>query len=154
MTIIGIDPGLSGGIAIVKDRDVLATYEMPIVKFGTKKVLDCQSIKKIFEDWRTLPHGTSIVIERVHAMPKQGVASMFTFGQGFGILQGLSSGLGIPYEFVMPKTWQKVLDGIDKTLGKKRSVVYCKGKYPSFADLTDGESDAICIALSYHNIQN
>lgn len=150
MIIIGIDPGLSGGIAIVENRNVLATYKMPIVKCGTKREIDSQTLKDILETWRTLPNGTSIVIEKVHAMPKQGVKSVFTFGRGFGIVEGLCVGVGIPYEFVIPQVWQSILNGIDKTLKKKRSIVYCKGRYPSL-EITDGESDAICIALSYHS---
>ncbi|MGL4498487.1 MAG: hypothetical protein ACRCU2_05435 [Planktothrix sp.] len=48
-----------------------------------------------------------IIIENVHAMPGQGVTSMFSFGMGYGIWLGIIAALSIPVEFVTPQTWKK-----------------------------------------------
>ena len=37
MKIFGIDPGLSGAIAILKDNKVLNIFEMPVMSEGKKK---------------------------------------------------------------------------------------------------------------------
>ena len=46
-------------------------------------------------------------IEKVSAMPKQGVSSMFKFGDAAGFVRGLLTAYGIPFRFVLPRTWQK-----------------------------------------------
>ena len=49
-----------------------------------------------------------VVIEKVSAMPGQGVTSMFNFGQSFGILKGICSAMQIPMYFVRPAKWKKI----------------------------------------------
>ena len=50
------------------------------------------------------------VIEKVNAMPKQGVSSTFKFGTSFGFCQGMLVAAGIRFEFATPQKWQKSLD--------------------------------------------
>ena len=141
--VIGIDPGLSGGIAVFFDDAPFAIYKMPVIKSGTKKVLDTHGLVEILQEF----DADVAVIEKVHAMPGQGVSSMFNFGMGFGILQGALAALSIPMLFVTPQTWQKgIFNGIDSKLGKKRSIVYCKSRWPK-EKWSDGTADAAYIAL-------
>jgi crossover junction endodeoxyribonuclease RuvC len=49
------------------------------------------------------------MIEKVHSMPKQGVASSFKFGRGYGGLRMALIAAGIPFEEVTPQAWQKAL---------------------------------------------
>ena len=37
MKVVGIDPGLSGAIAILKDKKVLSIFDMPVMAEGKKK---------------------------------------------------------------------------------------------------------------------
>lgn len=96
--IMGIDPGLSGAICLVK-KDTLSIedmYDMPTkpVKPGSSKLeLDLDEISMIFEVYS--PEVELCVLEKVHSMPKQGVASTFKFGEGSGALQGLLKAHGI-----------------------------------------------------------
>ena len=143
--VIGIDPGLSGGVTVFGCGSPLAIYKMPVVKSGTKKVLDTHNFVEILKAFNDVDVA---VIEKVHAMPGQGVSSMFNFGMGFGILQGALAALSIPMLFVTPQTWQKgIFNGIDSKLGKKRSIVYCKSRWPDIGKWSDGTADAACIAL-------
>ena len=144
MIIIGIDPGLSGGIAVIENGRIVETHRMPVVKFGTKKVLDSRGLREILIE---RDYASRVIIEKVHAMPGQGVTSMFTFGFGCGVIEGVLAGTTMPFEYVTPQKWQSILNGIDSALKKKRSVVYCKGRYPTIGKLTDGEADAVCMAL-------
>ena len=62
------------------------------------------------------------VLERVGAMPKQGVASSFKFGASFGGLQMALVACGIRYELVAPSVWQKALkcqSGGDKKITRE-----------------------------------
>jgi crossover junction endodeoxyribonuclease RuvC len=63
-------------------------------------------------------------IEAVHAMPKQGVTSSFTFGKGYGALLMALTAAGIPFETVTPQKWQKALGCLskgDKNVTKRKA---------------------------------
>ena len=146
MIYVGFDPGLSGGIAFYSETGTLATHKMPVLKAGTKKVIDLGRIKDLLNEYPA-DHLTGI-IERVNAMPGQGVTSMFTFGEGFGMVKGLLTGMGIAYELVLPQRWQKqILNGIPADLKKQRGVLFCSQRFPRLKNLSDGEADALCMAL-------
>ena len=51
---------------------------------------------------------TSVVVEKVNAMPGQGVTSMFNFGQTFGAIKGICAALGLPIFFVTPSKWKNI----------------------------------------------
>lgn len=144
MITIGIDPGLTGGIAVVEFGRIIETHKMPVIKSDTKKRIDARMLRSILVE---RDYASRVIIEKVHAMPGQGVSSMFTFGFGCGIIEGVLAGLCMPVEYVTPQKWQSILNGIDTKLKKKRSVVYCKGRFPLITKITDGEADAACMAL-------
>lgn len=114
MTYIGIDPGKKGGLAII-DKGIAQ-----VLPFDERDYLDAL---------RYVNPGEAIVcLERVSAMPGQGVVSMFTFGTGYGWLQGVLAAYGIPYELVRPQQWKKEF-GI--TADKNSSVAVCKRLFPN-----------------------
>lgn len=145
-TILAVDPGLKGGIVVMgEDGSVIHTEKMPVLKVDGKGTIDLQLVAKTVRTYQP----RLICIEQVHAMPGQGVSSVFTFGMGFGGIKGVAAALDIPLATVRPLTWQKVVLGaIDKNLGKARSQVYCKQRYPHIepAHKHDGIADAVCIA--------
>ena len=91
--ILGLDPGKSGAIA------VWASFELITFRL-TETEADARDFLRQYDDGYAF-------IERVHSMPKQGVASSFKFGQSYGFLRGLLVGLQIPFEEVTPQKWQK-----------------------------------------------
>lgn len=95
---IGVDPGASGGLACISNTHVWA-HHMPST---TADVWDWFIHCQVDDD-------SVAVIERVHAMPKQGVTSMFKFGQSYGMLDAMLTAVGIPYEHVLPSVWQRGL---------------------------------------------
>lgn len=108
MNIMGIDPGLSGGIAFISDSGEILHYQrMPVRKIEDKKYIYIQQIAAMIS--RLEPE--HVFIERVHSMPKQGVASTFTFGVGYGMLLGLCFSLEaiMSTELVTPLRWQKFM---------------------------------------------
>lgn len=143
--IVGIDPGLGGGIAEVTGTPW--AVKMPTVPGkGSKRELDGPKIRNLLA---CFGNGKPFVwIELVHSMPKQGVASSFTFGDGYGTIKGILIGLQIPYDFVRPQAWQKFF-GISNKGGesKKQSVLKAKRYFPTveFGN-HHGMSDALLIA--------
>lgn len=148
--VLGIDPGLKGGLVFMNENGIISSHKMPVVKDGGKSCIDCEELAFLIDSKMVRSdYQSRIVIEKVHAMPKQGVTSVFTFGEGFGVLKGMAAAFDIPLLLVRPQEWQKaILGGIDKSLGKARSTVYCKQLYPDLKDLHkhDGLADAACIA--------
>ena len=114
---IGIDPGKSGGIAYIDtENDISGT--MP---YGDTALIDlCRDIRSASK--------AVCCLEKVGAMPGQGVVSMFTFGTGYGWLQGVLAAYGIPYELVRPQQWKKEF-GI--TADKNSSIDVCKRLFPA-----------------------
>ena len=93
---IGIDPGKDGGIAVLDaDGNVVECVKTPPT---FKDLLDMVSRHK---------ESSKCVCEKVHAMPGQGVTSMFSFGRTVGGLEMMLLALGIPTEYVAPQKWQK-----------------------------------------------
>jgi crossover junction endodeoxyribonuclease RuvC len=145
MNIIAIDPGQKGGIAI-HHRGITTAYPMPLAG----KVLDLPAIADLVRS----ASPDIAVIEKVGSMPGQGVSSTFTFGTGYGQLQGLLAGLGIPFELVTPQAWKKlVLAGTPKD--KDAAIAYCRRAFPDVPLVmpgcrvpSDGIGDALCM-LNY-----
>ena len=90
---IGIDPGQSGGLANLNENNEVV--KMPATE------------KDIWEWFNENKYNSFAVIERVHSMPGQGVASTFKFGKGYGGLRMALIAAQIPFEEVAPRTWQK-----------------------------------------------
>jgi len=101
MNIIGIDPGQKGAAVLIRQDG-----SIDIAQFSKMTEADIADTLREWDDRDTHPFA---YIERVHAMPKQGVSSTFKFGTNYGFLIGCLTALKIPFEFVTPNTWQKFL---------------------------------------------
>lgn len=115
MIYIGIDPGKDGAMAILFDK----SYEAEIWTFSP------ESYKMVCETYGK--YTTRCCLERVGAMPGQGVTSTFKFGENFGFIQGLLAAYSIPYELVTPQKWKK---GFQITGDKNSSIAVCKRLFP------------------------
>ena len=109
MKILGIDPGLSGAIAILEDKKVVGIFEMPVMAEGkkNKRQLNSAQLVNIIKENIGNNDETAVVVEQVNAMPGQGVTSMFNFGQTFGAIKGVCAALELPIFFVRPSKWKK-----------------------------------------------
>lgn len=134
---IGIDPGKSGGIAaLYPDGQVHLTAKLS----ETEK--DIAEVLKNFDS--SFTHWPSALLERVHAMPKQGVSSSFTFGRCYGFLRGLLIALEIPFDEVTPQAWQKSLRCMTKG-NKNVSKQKAQQLFPKIK-VTHAIADALLIA--------
>jgi hypothetical protein len=111
MRILGVDPGLSGGLVLLDNGKPVLRHVMPVIEIkkakgkGTRREYDIPMLAMLIRE----ANPDSAVIELQHAMPGQGGVSMFSIGLGYGILRGLVAGLSIPYSIVHAKTWGKVM---------------------------------------------
>jgi len=139
---LGVDPGKTGGIALLGGDTIAKAW-----RYGG----DVASTTLLLQEALILANMkiTMCILEKVHAMPKQGVTSVFTFGENYGAYQGMLASLNIPYVLVTPRTWQKEVMGVGKGDTKERSLTMARQMFPS-VDLKykkdDGMSDALLMA--------
>jgi crossover junction endodeoxyribonuclease RuvC len=106
--VIGIDPGLSGAIAVIDSTSRETTViDMPVISVGKKNTLNLQALCQFLEPYKD--KDAICLIEKVGARPGQGVTSMFNFGKSYGALMGILSALRIPYTEITPQSWKKVM---------------------------------------------
>jgi len=130
----GIDPGMSGGIAVLDENGDVILLE---------KFANC-SERDLLEIFWKIPERTFLVIERVSAMPKQGIASTFQFGLHFGCLIGLVAARELPYEFATPGKWQRAMRCLSKG-DKNITKAAAQRLFPKFK-ITHAVADALLIA--------
>ena len=155
MRIIGIDPGLSGGIAILDNLKIFDLFDMPIMSEGkkNKNQLNSAQLVNIIKDNINDKEEIAVVVEQVNAMPGQGVTSMFNFGQTFGAIKGVCAALKLPIFFVRPSKWKKHFELINSSKDSSRTKVI--EMYPSLSNQLSkkkdvNKSDAILIARFFN----
>ena len=155
MKIIGIDPGLTGAIAIMQNNKVLDIIDMPVmaeVKKNKRQLNSAQLVSIIKKNIESNEE-VAVVVEQVNAMPGQGVTSMFNFGQTFGAIKGVCAALELPIFFVRPSKWKKYFELINASKDSSRTKAI--EMYPSLSNhLTKkkdvNKSDAILIARYFN----
>jgi len=141
---IGIDPGMSGGVAMIYGEKYTA-IPMP----GTR--LQLHTLIKLWAD----SYGTSgkiACVEKVASRPGQGVASTFKFGKGYGEVLGIVTALGFRIIEPTPQAWKKVmLAGTDKS--KDASIQMAENLFPNIELVQpgcrkphDGAAEALLLA--------
>ena len=110
MKILGIDPGLSGAIAILEKKKVLNLFDMPVMAEGkkNKKQLNSAQLVNIIRENSIGDEEIVVVVEQVNAMPGQGVTSMFNFGQTFGAIKGVCAALKLTNIFCQTFKVEKI----------------------------------------------
>ena len=140
---IGIDPGKSGGIACI-DTETKIVYTIP---YNDKALIDlCRN-----EGYGGNTEHIMCCLEKVGAMPGQGVVSMFSFGQSVGYIKGVLESFRIPYQEITPQKWKREF-GL--TSDKAKSSEVCRKLFPDVSLLAtprckkphDGMAEALLMA--------
>jgi len=155
---IGIDPGVSGAIAVLNESDAcLGLWDMPLLTTpGGKNKVNCAELARvIIQIPRSFFIQSSTIIaylEQVSAMPKQGVVSMFNFGMSYGAVQGVLAALAIPMVLVTPGSWKKRagLTGQDKDYARTLAQQLWPAQ-PLGRKKDIGRADALLIAKFGHH---
>lgn len=138
MTYIGIDPGKSGALAVIYEDG--KAYVYPFEEETYIEIAQNASSAACIA-----------CVEKVGAMPGQGVTSMFTFGKNAGFIEGVLQSLGIPYQLIPPQTWKKEFQ---LNASKQKSIDVCKKLFPVVSLLptekcrkeNDGMAEALLMA--------
>jgi crossover junction endodeoxyribonuclease RuvC len=150
--VLGIDPGVRGGLAIVEINDGAApqlvdAIDIPVAGVGAKERVDVLAIRT----WIIAHRPQRALIERAQAMPKQGASSGFKYGRAVGAIEAVLACCEIPMTIVEPSTWKKAhhLRGGDKESGRLRALQLFPAAHALFARKKDhGRGEAALIALT------
>lgn len=96
MYYIGLDPGAKGAYAFLHGNILIDCGDF-----------DKTVIVSVLSAISHMPEKAICCIEKVHAMPKQGSVSMFSFGENYGWLKGVLDAYHIPFQEIPPQTWKK-----------------------------------------------
>ena len=140
MIYVGIDPGKKGGIGYISPD---GTFAAPYSGENLRNI--CYMIN-------TSKSPAICFVEKVHSMPKQGVASTFSFGVGYGYILGVLEAYRIPYQEIPPQSWKREYSLLNAD--KAASVLMCKKLFPTVSLLptekcrkeSDGMAEALLIA--------
>lgn len=143
--ILGVDPGLTGAIALLTDNGAIVWVEdMPVIDGDVSSTLLAHRLR-----WTRI---TTAVVERVASMPGQGVSSVFKFGKGYGQVLGVLSALEIPVIDPTPSQWKREMS---LNNDKERSRALAVKTWPKHADdlfkrkKDNGRAEAALLALWY-----
>lgn len=151
MTIIGIDPGINGGIAWIADGEA-RVEKMPETIADLWELISDIRYQEYATPRLEGEHGCKAYIENVSSSPQMGVVSAFSFGRGYGNLEMALTAAGIPFERVRPQKWQKELSCLtkgNKNITKERA----QELFPNIK-CTHAVSDALLIAEYGRRLQH
>ena len=138
---IGIDPGISGGIAVIDTKGKMKAYKCP-------RSSDDMALLFQMCIGRTAPKNIKLLMERVWARPTNAVRAAFSYGTNYGQWLGIAASHEITMNTVIPVEWIKWV-GCPKALKKDVRKRWLKEKarelYPNINKLTLATSDAILI---------
>jgi crossover junction endodeoxyribonuclease RuvC len=140
--ILGVDPGISGAIAFYfpSHPQMISSEDIPVVAGE----IDAATLAARIDRMR--PH--LAIVERVGAMPKQGVSSTFKFGTAYGVAQGVIAALKVPVHFVTPGKWKRHFGlSAEKEEARARALQLWPGRSELFSRKRDhGRAEAALIA--------
>jgi crossover junction endodeoxyribonuclease RuvC len=155
-TVIGIDPGVNGALALVIEGQLHTVVDMPtfeVTKNGKKsQVVNAYELTSILSEWESFGiwPGGRVVIESIGAMPKQGVATMFAMGRNYGTVEGVVCALDLPISYTRPNEWKKRAGLLRQDKGASRRLA--TQTWPKHSDdfrlvKHDGRAEAALIAV-------
>lgn len=144
--ILGIDPGLTGGLAFYDALRpaLIAVYDMPVAD----KDVDSGYLFQLIRD-----HGpVAAFVEQVAARPGQGVSSMFRFGVVYGQALGVLGAAMVPVFPAPPATWKRKMGFTGGPAGKEQARAWAIRTFPACADAfrrkgDHGRADAAALAV-------
>jgi crossover junction endodeoxyribonuclease RuvC len=147
---IGIDPGVTGGIAILEGDVLLAVDPLPTRArlHGSGMQIDGAELRSWIMEHRQ-GHPCVAILEAVSSRPGQGVRSVFNFGHCLGTIEGVLSALGVPYQLVNPSAWKRRagLTGKDKATSRSLAMQLFPDHAERFKRVKDdGLAEAALIA--------
>jgi crossover junction endodeoxyribonuclease RuvC len=151
MKILGVDPGIHGGLAVVVINSnaapqVIAAIDVPLVGVKAKERVDAIALR----EWLLQHKPDCALIERAQSMPRQGSSSGFKYGRAVGAIETTIMLCGISLEIVEASGWKKHfgLPGADKESARQRALLMFPSAHSLLARRRDhNRAEALLIAV-------
>lgn len=134
MTILGIDPGVTGAIAHFADGKLIQVFDIPFRVESSvhhKKRVDILALVECFSLFAEHPSQVTVYLERAQPMPHEGVSSSFNYGRTNGLIEGALAGLGIfTVNKVASARWKRILHLLGNGLPKNADLERARKLYP------------------------
>lgn len=147
MTVVGIDPGAHGAIAVLDDGgQLLAVEDMPATREANgRHATNAPLLASIL----ARSHARIAFCEFVGARPTDAKVSAFAFGRARGIIEGCAGALGLPIVFLAPATWKRASEiapgAENKDLARTRAIARWPGHADFFARKSDVDRAEACL---------
>lgn len=126
---LGVDPGVTGGLALILHTGEVFVYPSPYLGVSSK-IIDKPKLRMILENVKQTYPNTEAVLEEVNSVFGASAGANFKFGRNCGLMEGVLLGLGYTIHPVRAKAWQKQVwtssDRVTKII-KGKEVVDTKG---------------------------
>jgi crossover junction endodeoxyribonuclease RuvC len=154
MRVLGVDPGISGGVAVIDLVDgaapqLIDATDIPTTGLKAKRRVDALALHA----WLMLYQPQHAYIERAQSMPRQGSSSGFLYGRSVGAIEATVVCCEIPMTIVEPSAWKK-FHGLlgsrgDKEASRQRALQLFPSAHAMLARRMDhGRAEAVLIALA------
>jgi hypothetical protein len=151
--VIGIDPGISGALALLThDGDLIDVADMPTLRDGSagRTAVNAPLLAELLARW----HAREVICEFVSARPGEGAVGAFSFGRSRGAIEGACAVLSLPIRFLTPRSWKRIIGlpaGRDGAKDAARSGAI--RRWPDKAALVarakdDGRAESALIAVA------
>ncbi len=148
----GIDPGKTGAIAFIReDRSVESVWDMPVHMVGSRSVVSPSHLDMYFPASLDAERRIFTAVERQSARPSQGVVSVFSIGDSFGVARAVASLNSYGVVDIPPRTWQKKINRPSTGDSKADSLSMARELFPDYDGLArkkdHNRADALLIAV-------
>lgn len=146
---VGIDPGKTGAIAVLDSYGTLAEiHDMPYEGGEVVGVHLADIFDATLSGFADPSHAITVWVEKVGAMPKQGLATTWKFAQGYGTILGVCAAVGVRTKRVTPPVWKRAMKvGTDKGTSRRLACELWPSWSNSFRRVKDdGRAEAALIA--------
>jgi crossover junction endodeoxyribonuclease RuvC len=151
-SVIGIDPGVAGALALIsRSGDLIEIADMPILRDGSggRPSVNAPLVAELLARW----HARQVVCEFVSAWPKEGAVGAFSFGRSRGVIEGGCAALSLPIRFLTPAAWKRAVGlpaGRDAKDAARSEAIR---RWPAHAGLfarvrDDGRAEAALVGLA------
>ena len=132
-TILGIDPGARGAIAVLDESgELLVVEDMPALSEANgRTATNAPLLARIL----ARAHARVAFCEFVGARPTDAKVAAFAFGRARGVIEGCAGALGLPIVFLTPPTWKRLADIPPGAENKDLARTRANPRWPAHADL-------------------
>ena len=108
MICCGIDVGLTGAVGVLVDGEYSNVFDIPTVLKGkgTRQEINPSALMTMIRASISYDHDIEVMLEKINAMPGQGVVGVFSLGDSYGTCRSVVACMNLRTQLVSPASWK------------------------------------------------